>query len=154
MRTIKTYSKRAPFYNALSGVNGFRVVDLVNQSLRAGKYKMKNPAAFRFVLKLVTRMLASLLMFTPVFAQEPNQPKSSPPPLSLNLELLTDPEGIDLGPYMRSVYKAVKDKAMATIPPSVARGDQGVVSVRLWIQKDGTLAGPALPTLEILSRKS
>jgi hypothetical protein len=122
-------------------------------SYKVPEIKMTNATAFRFVLKVMTRMLVTLLMFTPTFAQGPNPPKPSPPPLSLNLQLLTDPEGIDLGPYMRSVYKSVKDKALATMPPSVARGDQGVVSVRHWIQKDGSLAGPALPTLVFSSRK-
>jgi TonB family protein len=54
---------------------------------------------------------------------------------------------------MRSVYKAVKDKVLATMPPSVASGDQGVVSIRLWIQKDGTLASPAPPSLIFGSKK-
>ena len=33
------------------------------------------------------------------------------------------------------------------MPRSVATGDQGVVSIRLRIQKDGTLASPALPSM-------
>ena len=51
------------------------------------------------------------------------------------------------------MYKSVKEKALATMPPSVASGDQGVVSIFLWIQKDGTLASPDPPSLAFSSGK-
>jgi TonB family protein len=112
---------------------------------------MTNLTTKRTVLRTLAKTLAVLLFVAPVFAQAPNAPKPSTPPFSLGIELLTDPQGVDLGPYMRSVYKSVKDKALATMPPSVASGDQGVVSIRLQIQKDGTL--PALPSIVLSSRK-
>jgi Gram-negative bacterial TonB protein C-terminal len=114
---------------------------------------MTNTTFFRLVLEAVTRVLAALLMLSPTFAQGANPAKPSAPPFTLNVELLTDPDGIDLSPYVKGVFKAVKDKALATMPPSVAKGDQGVVKIRLWIQKDGTLAAPAPPSLMFSSRK-
>jgi TonB family protein len=40
------------------------------------------------------------------------------------------------------------------MPPSVAKGDKGVVRVRLLIQKDGTVAASTPPTLLFSSRKT
>lgn len=54
---------------------------------------------------------------------------------------------------MKSVYKSVKEKALATMPPSVANGNQGMVSIRLQIQKDGTVPSPALPSMIFSSSK-
>jgi len=105
------------------------------------------------VLRAVAKMLIMLLVAAPVFAQTPNPSKPSTLPFSLAIQLLTDPEGIDLGPYMRSVYKSVKKKALATMTPSVSSGDQGVVRIRLRIQKDGTLSSPNLPSIILSSGK-
>jgi hypothetical protein len=113
---------------------------------------MTNLTTKRTVLRPLAKTLAVLLFVASVFAQAPNAPKPSAPPFSLGIVLLTDPEGVDLGPYMRTVYKSVKDRALATMPPSVASGDQGVVSIRLQIQKDGTLPSPALPSIVLSSR--
>jgi TonB family protein len=115
--------------------------------------KMTNITATRMVPWTAAKLLIAFSVAAPAFAQTPNPPKPSTPPFSLGIQLLTDPEGVDLGPYMRNVYKSVKDKVLATLPPSVAMGDQGVVSIRLRIQKDGTLPSPALPSIILSSGK-
>jgi outer membrane biosynthesis protein TonB len=112
---------------------------------------MTNPMALRFVSKVVMRTLAMFLMLTPAFAQPQNPPKPSTPPFSLFLEVMTDPEGFNLGPYLKSVYKSIQSKALETMPPSVARGDQGEVSIRLQIQRDGTLASPPAAASALLT---
>ena len=103
---------------------------------------MTSTTAFRFLFQLVPRTLVMLLMLVPTFAQTPNPTKPSIPPFSLGLELLTDPQAVDLKPYMSTVYKTIRAKALETLPPSVANGDQGLISIKLRIQKDGTVAGP------------
>src|ERR1700749_3160758 len=108
---------------------------------------MTRPNLFRFVHPIVMSILAMLLVLTPTSAQKPNPPKPTGPPFSLNVQLLTDPQGIDLGPCLRAVFNAIRSKSLATLPPSVATGDQGMLSIGLRIQKDGTLAGPKPLTL-------
>jgi outer membrane biosynthesis protein TonB len=103
-----------------------------------------------FVAKALT---LALVITSTAFSQQPNPPKSSAPPFSLGVQLLTDPQGVDMNSYIRDVYKAVKDKAAATMPASVLHGDQGAVSIRLQIQKDGTLPSPALPRFVFSSGK-
>ena len=104
----------------------------------------------------IPRVLAAwfvmALLLMPVYGQAtPAKPQA--PPFSIGLELMTDPEGVDFTPFTKQVYKSVKDKAVATMPKSVALGDQGVVCIRLQIQKDGTLASPALPKFKFSSGK-
>jgi TonB family protein len=140
-------------------MNGKRVQDLMTLMWYASpspdedKRRMMNLKATQMVPRTVAKMLIVLLVAAPVFAQTPNPPKPSTLPFSLAIQLLTDPEGIDLGPYMRSVYKSVKEKALTTMPPSVSSGDQGVVRIRLRIQKDGTLPSPTLPSIILSSGK-
>jgi TonB family protein len=93
-------------------------------------------------------VMAILLM--PVYGQAA---PANPHPFGIGLELMTDPEGVDFTAFIKQVYKSVKDKAVATMPKSVAQGDQGVVSIRVQIQKDGTLASPALPKFKFSSGK-
>ena len=104
----------------------------------------------------IPRVLAACfvmaLLLMPVYGQAaPAKPQA--PPFGIGLELMTDPEGVDFTAFIKQVYKSVKDKAVATMPKSVAQGDQGVVSIRVQIQKDGTLASPALPKFKFSSGK-
>jgi hypothetical protein len=85
-------------------------------------------------------------------SQAPNPEKTSSPQFSLTIELLTNPEAADLMPNLRNIYRSVKSKALETMPPSVPKGDRGVVSIRVQIQKDGTLAAPG-PTFVLSSHK-
>ena len=111
---------------------------------------MRIRPAYAFILEVT--MLIVLLMSTLAFAQGPNPQETSSPQFSLNIALLTNPETTDLAPNLKNIYQSVKSKALETMPPSVPKGDQGVVSIRVRIQKDGTLAGPA-PTLLLSSHK-
>ena len=97
---------------------------------------MTNPAAFRFASEVVLRTLAMFLMFVPAFAQLQNPPKPSTRPFSLVIEVMTNPEGVNLNEYVKSVYKSIQGKALATMPTVVARGEQGVVIIRFQFQRD------------------
>ena len=100
----------------------------------------------------IPRVLAACfvmaLLLMPVYGQGAPAKR-----FGIGLELMTDPEGVDFTPFIKQVYKSVKDKATATMPKSVAQGDQGVVCIRVQIQKDGTLASPALPKFKFSSGK-
>ena len=61
------------------------------------------------------------------------------------LELLSDPMGIDLRPYLVRVLSAVRQNWMAVIPESVRFGRRGRVLVQFAIAKDG-----AVPKLVIV----
>jgi outer membrane biosynthesis protein TonB len=115
--------------------------------------QMIHAGSFRFAFSPIIAVLALFLLVSSTLGQEANPAKSSGPQLSLSVQLLTDPEGVDLSAYVSSVYKSVKARALATIPPSVARGDRGAVSILVTIQKDGRLASPALPTFVFGSGK-
>jgi len=53
--------------------------------------------------------------------------------------MLTDTEGIDFNDYLHRVYIKVKQNWYAVMPASVYLGDQGVVSLRFKIMKDGSV---------------
>src|SRR5258708_29079504 len=98
------------------------------------------------------------LMPTPVFGQTaPAKPPVAP--FSIGIELMTDSEGVDLTPFMKNLFKSVRDRAVATMPKSVALGDQGRVTISFHVQKDGSLvtalvtASPAVPRVLYSSGK-
>jgi TonB family protein len=80
-------------------------------------------------------------------------PKAQAPPFSVGMEVMSDPAGVDLGPFLRRMYASIKDKAMSSMPKSVAEGDQGVVKIRFRVKKDGTFEDSDLPKLEFRSGK-
>ena len=98
------------------------------------------------------------LMLNPIYGQT-MPAKSQVAPISIGIELMTDSEGVDLTPFMKHLYFSVKDKAMATMPKSVTLGDQGVVTVRFQVQRDGALvttlvtASPTFPKVWYSSGK-
>jgi TonB family protein len=57
-----------------------------------------------------------------------------------NLELLTDPQGVDFRPYLMQVLAAVRRNWMAVIPESAKMGRRGRVSVQFAIAKTGVVA--------------
>jgi hypothetical protein len=87
--------------------------------------------------RLLALGVAMALMLIPVCGQTaPAKPQVAP--ISLSLELVSDSEGVDLTPFMKHLSKSVKYKALATMPKVVALGEQGVVTVKFQVQKDGT----------------
>ena len=55
------------------------------------------------------------------------------------LELLSDPMGVDLRPYLIQVLSAVRRNWLAVIPESVRYGRRGRVQVQFAIAKDGSV---------------
>ena len=68
-------------------------------------------------------------------APSPNLP-SVPGPARSNLQLLSDPKGVDFKPYLAQVLASVK-RAWYVIMPK--NGHRGYVSVQFAIRRDGTV---------------
>src|SRR5260370_33306472 len=66
------------------------------------------------------------------------------PPLSTQLfrvqVLSALPEGVDFEPYWRNLDASIGRNLLASVPKSAAKGEKGVVGVRVQIQNVGTLA--------------
>src|SRR5258708_22429523 len=82
------------------------------------------------ILRLLGAAGTIALLAAVMLGQGPTPPKAQAPPFSVGIEVMSDPAGVDLGPFLRRMYTSIKDKAMASMPKSVAEGDQGVVKIR------------------------
>ena len=60
------------------------------------------------------------------------------------IELLTDPKGVDVRPYLISLMSSVKRKWYQEMPASARGGDKGAVSIQFRVQKDGKLLDSSL----------
>jgi hypothetical protein len=60
-------------------------------------------------------------------------------PFDLTLEITSDMGESNLDSFVEHTYKAVREKALDTLPKSVAHGEQGIVTVQLKLQRDGKL---------------
>lgn len=69
----------------------------------------------------------------------PNLPPS-PPKMGSNLELLSDPQGVDFRPYLIRVLAAVRRNWMAVIPETARLGQRGKVVIQFAIRQDGRVA--------------
>jgi TonB family protein len=69
-------------------------------------------------------------------APSPNLP-SVPGPARSNLQLLSDPKGVDFKPYLVQVLTAVRSNWLAVIPESARLGRKGRVLVQFIIDKRG-----------------
>jgi len=69
-------------------------------------------------------------------APSPNQPSAAGPVRS-NLQLLSDPKGVDFKPYLIQVLTAVRANWLAVIPESARLGRKGRVLVQFIIDKRG-----------------
>jgi len=72
----------------------------------------------------------------------PSSPAVAPasPPATAELpQLLSDPMGLDWGPYLARVLASVKSRWFAIMPEAVKQGRTGKVGVQVVIQRDGGL---------------
>jgi len=60
------------------------------------------------------------------------------------IEILTNTEGVDFAPFMRSVYGFIKREWFASMPPSVEQGDKGIVAIQFRVRQDGKVPGDSL----------
>lgn len=68
------------------------------------------------------------------------QPSPHDVPKSGNIEVLTDTQGVDFGPYLQAALSKVLRNWYASIPED-AEQKRGVVAIEFAIQKDGSLTG-------------
>ena len=70
-----------------------------------------------------------------------SQSKSSNlPRAGVEVQFIGSKEGVDFGPYLKTVYLSVKRSFFSDLPDSFVKGEKGVAVVRLQIQRDGTLS--------------
>jgi TonB family protein len=67
----------------------------------------------------------------------PNIKSPMPGKLGSSLQLLSDPEGADFGPYLIRVLSAVRRNWYAVIPESARLGRTGRVVIQFAISRDG-----------------
>jgi TonB family protein len=72
------------------------------------------------------------------------RPQSSSTENAPGIELLTDPKGVDVRPYLISLRSSVERKWYEGMPASARRGDKGVVSVQFRVQRNGKLLDSSL----------
>ncbi len=63
----------------------------------------------------------------------------SPGRQASNLELLSDPQGVDFRPYLMNILAAVRRNWFAVMPESARLGRQGRVGIQFAINRDGSV---------------
>lgn len=97
------------------------------------------------LLSMFTLIAAALFLTIQTAAPQAKDPppqSNSPAPrakVSAGLQLLTDPEGVDLSPCLRQVCISVRNSWYAIMPPSAEKGEQGVNSVEFHVLQNGTV---------------
>lgn len=71
----------------------------------------------------------------------------------LVIEIPTDTEGVDFGPFKLSVQQSVSRKCYERMPPSVKKGDIGTVLFQFRVQKDGKLPDGFMKVLSSTGKK-
>lgn len=93
-------------------------------------------------------LLTVIQIFPPepsvAYLQSSDSTRNTPSAAMGPIELLTPPEGLDFAPFMHSVYVSIKREWFAGMPPSLEKGNKGVVSIRFEVQQDGKVPGDSL----------
>ena len=61
----------------------------------------------------------------------------SPGSQGSNMQLLTDPQGVDFRPYLVRILASVKQHWLSVMPESVKLGRRGKVAIQFSISRDG-----------------
>jgi TonB family protein len=69
------------------------------------------------------------------------------------LEMLTDTEGVNFNSYLNALYFLVRNKWRAGTPPSVEKGDKGIVSIQFRVQQDGKVPSEDLKVVSSSGKK-
>jgi TonB family protein len=94
---------------------------------------------------------AALARPTPAAAWQSSSPSAAE--TTPGIELLTDPKGVDLRPYLAALMSAVKRKWYEGMPTSARQGDKGEVSVQFRVQQDGKLLDSSLKVASSSGKK-
>ena len=70
-----------------------------------------------------------------------------------SIEMLSDTQGVDFDPFMQSVYRSVKREWFAGMPPSIEKGEKGIVSIEFRVQQDGKVPADSLKVVSGSGRK-
>ena len=53
------------------------------------------------------------------------------------IEMLTDAQGVDFGPFLQCVYRSVKREWFSAMAPSIEKGNKGIVTIQFRVEQDG-----------------
>jgi hypothetical protein len=96
----------------------------------------------------ISLLVAALaLLATPPCTLVARQSSQFAPPFSLTVDVLSKVNESELRFFVENMYKAVKGKAVDTLPDSVLHGEQAVITVEFQIQRDGSLGHSAPLTI-------
>ena len=102
---------------------------------------LRNKYSFEFGRK--PSLILAITLLLPGLApaqttQTPDTAKTQPRAKAYAaVEMLTPDEGTDFSAYLTSVYLSVKREWLAQMPPSVEKGERGIVQVEFRVQRDG-----------------
>jgi len=91
-------------------------------------------------------MASTALLSATICGQPSQRSPQLTTPFSLSVEVrseVRESREPDLRPLLQDVYKRVKEVAISTLPKSVLHGQQGVVTIELEVQKNGSLGRSA-----------
>jgi TonB family protein len=75
-------------------------------------------------------------------------------PIGIGIDVLSSrPEGVNFDPYLRNLRVSISLKLVAKLPKSAANGENGVVVVRVHIQKDGSLPDDSVKIVSSSGKK-
>jgi TonB family protein len=73
----------------------------------------------------------------------------------ISLEVLSSvPEKVNLNPYLDRLYFSIRRNLLAKMPESAAKGEKGVVVLRVHVQKDGSLPQWAVKIVSSSGKKN
>jgi TonB family protein len=93
---------------------------------------------------LTLGLMAALQIFpsqpSPASLQSSDSSKAPPKATAAAaIVMLTNTEGVDFGPFLRSVYLSIKHEWLSAMAPSIERGNKGIVTIQFRIQQDGNV---------------
>lgn len=100
------------------------------------------------ILAVLLTLAACLSSWHSQVRAQTGNSKSQVPSAGEGVQILTDTQGVDFGPYLQNLTNAIRKQWLANIPESARMGQKGKVSIRFGVEKDGTLSsvGPTVET--------
>jgi TonB family protein len=116
---------------------------------------MTSFAAKRLVT-LASISILHILCQQPAFAYPIGHPRSQSSDSArmwAGFEIRTPTQGVDFGPFTKSLFQSVIRKWIAGAPPSVEKGEQGTVFVQFRVLQDGEVPADSLKVVRGSGKK-
>jgi len=99
------------------------------------------------------RRLVVLVLMTATLLSLPESSFAQKATVAATVEMRSDAEGVDFGPFMQSAHRSVKRQFLAVMPASVEKGDKGIVSIQFRVQQDGKVPVDSLKIVSSSGKK-